>query len=126
MSVFEASGFDPLAKPGQAPIFDEAWHAQVLALADTLAQSGLFTPTEWSDVLGEELRNAAARGARDDQETYYSAALRALERLVAADSDVSATALAERVEAWRRAYLNTPHGRPVELSAGLVPRFQSS
>jgi len=28
--------------------------------------------------------------------------------------------LAERVEAWRRAYLNAPHGRPVELSAGLA------
>jgi len=120
LSVFEASGFNPVAKPDQAPVFDEAWHAQVLALADTLAQSGLFTPTEWSDVLGEELRNAADRGAPDDQETYYSAALRALERLVAAAGSVPTPILAERVETWRRAYLNTPHGRPVELSAGLA------
>lgn len=119
LSVFEASGFDPVAKPEQAPVFDEAWHAQVLALADSLAQSGLFTPTEWSDVLGEELRIAADSGAPDDHRTYYSAALRALERLVAATGSVPPPVLAERVEAWRKAYLNTPHGRPVELSAGL-------
>jgi len=120
LSVFEASGFDPLAKSGQAPVFDEAWHAQVLAVADTLAQSGLFTPAEWSDALGEELRAARRRGAPDDQETYYGAALRALERLIAAAGAVPTAILAERVEAWRRAYLNTPHGRPVELLAGLA------
>lgn len=120
MSVFKASGFDPLAKPDLTPIFDEAWHAQVLALADTLAQSGLFTPSEWSDTLGEELRAARRSGAPDDQETYYGAALRALERLVAAGGGLPAPVLAERVEARRRAYLNTPHGRPVQLSAGLA------
>lgn len=120
MSAFEASGFGPLAKPDKAPVFDEAWHAQVLALADTLSQSGLFTPAEWSDTLGEELREAARRGASDDQETYYGAALRALERLVSTGGSVSAAVLSERVEIWRRAYLNTPHGRPVELSAGLA------
>jgi S1-C subfamily serine protease len=48
------------------------------------------------------------------------AALRALERLVAAGGGLPAPVLAERVEAWRRAYLNTPHGRPVQLSAGLA------
>lgn len=103
-----------------APIFEEAWHAQVLALADTLANSGMFTPAEWSETLGEELREAADRGAPDDQETYYAAALRALERLVSAGSGMSSVTLSERVETWRRAYFNTPHGHPVELSAGLA------
>lgn len=100
-------------------MFDEAWHAQVLALGHTLSQSGVFTPTEWSDTLGEELRQAADRGAPDSPETYYAAALRALERLVSASGSVTSALLSERVETWRRAYLNTPHGHPVELSAGL-------
>lgn len=119
MSATEVSGFAPLARADEAPVFDEAWHAQVLALGHTLSQSGMFTPAEWSDALGAELREAAGRGAPDDLETYYGAALRALEQLVSAGGRVSPSTLSERVEAWRRAYLNTPHGHPVELSAGL-------
>jgi len=119
LSGSRQSPFEPAPKADEAPVFAEAWHAQVLALADSLSQAGMFTPAEWSDALGEELREAAERGARDDQETYYAAALRALERLVSGGG-VSSALLSERVEAWRRAYLNTPHGRPVELSAGEV------
>jgi hypothetical protein len=42
----------------------------------------------------------------------------ALERLVAKDGSVTTGALAERFEEWRSAYLNTPHGQPVELISG--------
>jgi nitrile hydratase accessory protein len=120
LSAAEASPFEPFARADEAPVFDEAWHAQVLALAHTLSQAGMFTPAEWSDMLGEELREAADSGAPDDQETYYAAALRALERLVSAGGSVAPAVLSERVEVWRQAYLNTPHGHPVELAAALV------
>jgi len=119
LSVTEGSGFEPFARTDEAPLFDEAWHAQVLALGHTLSQAGMFTPAEWSETFGDELRQAAGRGAPDDQETYYAAALRALERLVSAGGSVTPAVLSERVEAWRRAYLNTPHGHPVELATGL-------
>ena len=49
--------------------------------------------------------------------TYYEAALAALEEL-AADAGIGAGTLDARVEAWRAAYLATPHGEPVELGAG--------
>ena len=41
-----------------------------------------------------------------------------LEHLIAADGRVTPDGLASRIEQWRRAYRNTPHGQPVELSAG--------
>jgi nitrile hydratase accessory protein len=118
LSAINASRFGPLARRDDEPTFDEPWQAQVLALAFTLSEAGLFTPVEWSDALGAELRRANERGEPDDHTTYYAAALAALERLVAKDGSVTTGALAERFEEWRSAYLNTPHGQPVELISG--------
>jgi nitrile hydratase accessory protein len=108
----------PLARRDGEPAFDDAWQAEVLALAYALSDKGVFTPTEWSEALGAELRQASASGEPDDQNTFYGAALSALERLILRDARVTVEALAGRTEQWRRAYLNTPHGKPVELSAG--------
>ena len=52
----------------------------------------------------------------------YMATLTALERLVATDGRVTAKGLSDRVEQWRRAYLYTLYGQPVELSAGAPDR----
>ena len=102
---------DPL-KP-RDPVFDEAWQAQVLAIADTLVQAGRFSATDWADTLGAELRAAQAGGQPDTTETYYLAALAALEKLA-----TTATDLTSRKEEWARAYLHTPHGDPVLLTRG--------
>ncbi len=109
----------PLAGLDGAPAFDEPWQAQVLGLAYALADAGVFTAAAWSETLGAELRKAAVLGAPDNQSTYYDAALAALERLTV-DGGVSSDELTSRMAAWRRAYLNTPHGKPVELGAGNV------
>lgn len=101
------------------PLFDEPWQAEVLALADALARAGHFTRADWSRALGAEHRRLLAEGAPDTAASYYAAALAALERLLAAQGMLDAHAIAARTEAWRRAYLNTPHGRPVLLAAGL-------
>ena len=118
MSATNARQFAPLARLDDEPTFDEPWQAQILALAFTLSQAGLFTPVEWSDALGAKLRSATERGEPDDQATYYAAALAALEHLVVANGSITHSRLSERVEEWRRAYLNTPHGQPVELIEG--------
>ncbi len=118
MSPPEASAFAPRAAGEGEPAFDEPWQAQVLGVAYSLAERGVFSRAQWSDALGAALRQAAATGAPDTQETYYGAALEALETLLAGASAISPQALAERTDAWRRAYLATPHGRPVELCAG--------
>lgn len=113
----EPAGIGPLARRDGEAAFDEPWQAQVLALAFTLVEDGAFGRVEWSDALGAELRRAAARGDPDGPETYYAAALAALEGLLAAGGRITPAGLGERVEAWRRAYLHTPHGEPVVLAA---------
>jgi nitrile hydratase accessory protein len=122
LSPPEAPKIAPLARQGGEPAFAEPWQAEVLALAFALSERGVFSAAKWSATLGKELRRAEAQGAPDDHETYYAAALAALEQLVAAAGGVSAEALDLRTQEWRRAYLETPHGQPVELAAGLGNR----
>lgn len=107
---------DPL-KP-RDPVFDEGWQAQVLAIADTMVQAGRFTATDWAETLGAELRKAEAAGQPDTTETYYLAALAALEALTTTATDLTAGQLADRKKEWARAYRHTPHGQPVLLSRG--------
>ena len=107
---------DPL-KP-RDPVFDEAWQAQVLAIADTLVQAGRFSATDWADTLGAELRAAQAGGQPDTTETYYLAALAALEKLATTATDLTPSDLTSRKEEWARAYRHTPHGDPVLLTRG--------
>jgi nitrile hydratase accessory protein len=117
LSAPEAPPIAPLARRDGEPTFDEPWQAQALALAFVLSERGLFSAAAWSEALGAELRRAEARGAPDNQETYYAAVLAAIEQLVAAAGGITGEVLGARVEEWRRAYLRTPHGQPVDLAA---------
>jgi len=110
----------PLAAADGEPAFAEAWQAEVLAIADTLVHNGLFGAGDWSNALGAALQDAASRGEPDTQETYYRAALAALETLVAEHSEIDRAAMQGRREDWERAYRATPHGQPVLLEAGLT------
>jgi nitrile hydratase accessory protein len=105
---------DPLAPRG--PVFEEPWHAQALALADSLVRAGAFTATEWADALGAALKAAEAQGRADDSGTYYTAVVEALEALSESRTGISGTERQRRREAWEQAYLSTPHGRPVTLT----------
>ena len=106
------------AKDGE-PVFGEPWHAQTMALADLLVKRGVISLAQWADTLGVEIK--ALKAEPDDRETYYRAALAALERVVMESSAVTPAELDEREHQWERAYLRTPHGRPVKLAAGLEP-----
>ena len=88
LSATDNTPLKPLVAVDGEPAFDEAWQAQVLAIADTLVQSGMFSAAAWSDALGAALEKAAADGAEDNQETYYQRALNALESLVAKNSEI--------------------------------------
>lgn len=113
----EASAPGPLARRDGEPVFDESWQAQVMALAFALMERGVFTNVRWSEALGTELQAASARHEPDNPTTYYRCVQAALEILLAGDGQVSQQDLAARTEAWRSAYLNTPHGQPVNLPA---------
>ena len=57
----------------------------------------------------------AGAGDPDLGGTYYRHWLNALERLCAAKGLAPQGDVLQRTEEWRRAYLDTPHGKPVEL-----------
>jgi len=107
----------PLQRKDGDPTFDEAWQAQSLAIADALVDPGMVTAMGWAEALGFELQSAARAGAADNADTYYLAVLGAVEKLLRQIEVIGRDELDARVEAWRQAYLSTPHGKPVELRA---------
>ncbi|MDJ0950359.1 MAG: nitrile hydratase accessory protein [Alphaproteobacteria bacterium] len=107
-----------LPRDDDGPVFRAPWEAQAFALAVRLSEAGVFTWAEWAEALGAEIKAAQAQGDPDLGDTYYRHWLNALEALATAKGLVDPQELGTRKEDWRRAYLATPHGRPVELKAG--------
>ncbi|RVU36515.1 nitrile hydratase accessory protein [Hwanghaeella grinnelliae] len=119
----ESHGFTAI--PGidaDGPVFREPWEAQAFALTVTLHEAGLFTWDEWAATLSAEIASAQSSGDPDLGNTYYRHWQNALERLVVAKGATLGDELEGRVETWRQAYMNTPHGQPIELSAGHAAR----
>jgi nitrile hydratase accessory protein len=108
----------PFEKDG--PVFSEPWQAQAFSLAVKLSERGYFTWKEWAATLADELRAAADRGEPDHGSQYYHHWLAALERLAIEKGLTDRAGLEARKEAWSDAYRHTPHGRPVELTAGSI------
>ncbi len=107
-----------LPRDADGPVFQEPWQAHAFALTVRLSESGCFTWSEWTAFLSREIQAARQRGDPDSGNTYYQHWLNALERLCVAKGLVGDADMRQRKEQWRRAYLHTPHGRPIELSAG--------
>ena len=100
---------DPLAPLGHR--FAEPWHAQVLASAQALIRAGHVTANQWAEALGAALVTASNDGKPDTEDTYYHAALIALEAVTPVDP----AELSQRKADWEDAYRRTPHGSPVVL-----------
>ncbi|NIV75238.1 MAG: nitrile hydratase accessory protein [Gammaproteobacteria bacterium] len=100
------------------PVFRAPWEAHAFAMAVSLAERGLFTWKEWAQALATEIEAAQAAGDPDLGDTYYRHWLNALQGLLERKGVVDAALVSRRRDEWRRAYLNTPHGQPVELGAG--------
>lgn len=106
-----------LPRDKEGLVFNEPWEAQTFALAVRLSEMGYFTWSEWAEVLSQEIKTAQARGDPDLGDTYYQHWLNALERLCVAKNLVGYADMGQRKEEWEHAYLNTPHGKPIELAA---------
>jgi nitrile hydratase accessory protein len=106
-----------LPRDQEGPVFNAPWEAQAFALAVSLSEAGYFTWTEWVEVFSRQIQFAPAQGDPDLGNTYYQHWLAALEQICAAKGLVGVADRQRRTEEWRRAYLNTPHGQPVELAA---------
>jgi nitrile hydratase accessory protein len=113
---------DALLRELDGPAFAEPWMAQVFACAVHLSRQGLFTWNEWVDVFSAEIKAHPQEPGEAANAAYYRQWLAALETIVGRKGAASATEISERQETWRQAYLNTPHGQPVELRhAGSAP-----
>lgn len=106
-----------LPRNAEGPVFREPWEAQAFALALSLHERGVFSWSEWADVLGEEIKKAQAAGDPDTGETYYHHWLATLERIVAAKGLADPQTLARTRDAWAHACERTPHGASIELQA---------
>lgn len=107
----------PLISPQGEPVLDEAWQAEVLAMADTLVASGIVSANTWSATLGNMLEIARQNGEPDTPLTYYQCALSALEQVILEHDCLTRPEITQRKQQWYDAYLRTPHGQPVELDS---------
>ena len=103
---------DPLKPPSDH--FAEPWQATILAMATALIREGHFTQTDWATALGRALARAETDGRPDTDETYFLAALDALE-LLSERAGLTDAQRAGRKADWEDAYRKTPHGQPVVL-----------
>ena len=101
-----------IVEPG-SPVFSEPWQAQVMAMADLLIESGQLPASQWSSILGAHLK--VKQFDEDSLENYYLSALAALTELIERHDLISSDQLENREQDWKKAYLATPHGQPVEL-----------
>ena len=113
---------DALLRELDGPAFAEPWMAQVFACAVHLSQQGLFTWNEWVEVFSAEIKAHPQQQGEAANAAYYRQWLTALETIVGVKGAASKAEITEREEIWRQAYLNTPHGEPIELhNAGGPP-----
>lgn len=105
----------PLKNLDGLPVFEQEWQAQILAMVDALIINNSIEPASWSEAFGTGLTQARAAGRPDDLGTYYAVALDTLEKLVTEQCKVTESELSSKRQAWKQAYLSTPHGRPVKL-----------
>jgi nitrile hydratase accessory protein len=98
------------------PAFAAPWHAQVFALTVHLNEAGHFAWTEWAARFGATLKRHGLARDLDGGDDYFAAWLETLEGMLADKGLAEAVAVARTRTAWERAYLATPHGKPVLLN----------
>jgi nitrile hydratase accessory protein len=112
---------DALLRELDGPAFAEPWMAQAFACTVHLSRQGLFTWNEWVDVFSAEIKVHPQQPGEASNAAYYRQWLAALETMVGLKGAASTAEISERQENWRKAYLNTPHGQPVELNHAAAP-----
>lgn len=105
----------PFPRLDDEPTFNEAWQAQVLAIAQNLIATGAIASTDWSNALGAALRELQVDAKSDTVENYYQAALNALETVLQTRCGISGKVMKQSKSDWTHAYETTPHGQPVKL-----------
>ena len=107
----------PELEQGTQRPFHEPWQAKAFALVVLLHRQGYFGWDEWVRTLAAEIAASPQAVGETADQAYHRQFLAALERIVVTHGMSAPETLHARKEAWRRAYLNTPHGHAVDLAA---------
>jgi nitrile hydratase accessory protein len=102
-------------------IFDAPWQAQAFALVVRLSKTGYFSWDEWVRVFSREIARSPSRAGESENDAYYRQWLDALEEIIVKRGLLAPGDAQARASAWRAAYVNTPHGHPVELAHATCP-----
>ncbi|MEX0340286.1 MAG: nitrile hydratase accessory protein [Arenibacterium sp.] len=95
------------------PVFAEPWHAQLFALTVHLNETGQFAWSDWAERFGATLARHGLARELDGGDDYFIAWLETLQDFMA-EKELALPAETDAMQvAWRRAYLETPHGQPV-------------
>ncbi|MEL7127432.1 MAG: nitrile hydratase accessory protein [Pseudomonadota bacterium] len=97
------------------PVFEAPWHAQLFALTVHLNEAGHFAWPDWAARFGATLARHGADASLNGGDDYFNAWLETLEAMLTDLGTAEAAEIAHLTEAWRVAYLRTPHGTPVNL-----------
>jgi nitrile hydratase accessory protein len=97
------------------PVFAAPWEASAFAMVLALHRAGRFEWCNWVELLSAEI---AAAEPDPTGALYYERWTKALEKLLGRLGLLTPDAIGARSEAWRAAYLATPHGRAVRLENG--------
>ena len=96
-----------------APVFAAPWEASAFAMVLALYRASRFEWREWVELLSAEI---AAAEPDPTGALYYERWTRALEKLLTRLGLLTPDAIGARSQAWRAAYLATPHGKEVLLA----------
>ena len=97
--------------------FHKPWHAQIFALTVHLNEQGHFDWKDWSKVFSDALSSKGSKDLIINDDGYYLIWLRALEKFLLEAEKIQPEDIIQYFQDWRAAFLNTPHGQPVNLSA---------
>ena len=96
--------------------FHEPWHAQIFALTVHLNEQGHFDWKDWSEMFSDNLSSKGSKNFIIDDNDYYLIWLATLEEFLEAKGKIGSGEITQYFQAWRKAFLNTPHGQPVSLT----------
>ncbi|MEH3118831.1 MAG: nitrile hydratase accessory protein [Methylorubrum populi] len=111
-----APDYVAMSLPPEGPTFEQPWQAHAFSLTVQLHEAGLFTWPAWVEVFGDEIKRSPARPGESASDAYHRQWLQALQTIVVSNGIVETRDVSDRIDEWRRAYLNTPHGQPVMLA----------
>ena len=97
------------------PFFEHPWHAQLFALSVALHAQGLFSWPDWTNRFGNRLKRNSAERELNGGDDYFITWLETLEELLVEREPETQQQLSAIRNAWKEAYLCTPHGSPVTI-----------